>query len=119
MAAQTRTSPSREPAAPALPQPWSVRLLGAIEARGPGGVITRWPARAVAALLARLVLGPRRAHPREELVELLWPGVALEVGRNRLRQALSTLKSLLEGGDRHAAPRIVADRATVRLADGA
>jgi hypothetical protein len=32
--------------------------------------------RAAAALLARLALAPR-AHPREELVELLWPGVAL------------------------------------------
>lgn len=93
-------------------------MLGAIEAQGPGGRIAKWPSRAVAALLARLALGPQRAHSREELVELLWPGVALEVGRNRLRQVLSTLKSLLEGGaDAHAV--IDADRSTVRVVAGA
>ena len=41
------------------------------------------------ALLARLALCAGSApHAREELVELLWPGVELAVGRNRLRQAL-------------------------------
>ncbi len=108
-----KSGPAAEPAA-AAPQ-WTVRLLGAVEAQGPGpagGVLSHWPSRAVALLLARLALAPDRIHPREELVELLWPGVALEVGRNRLRQALSTLKSLLEpaGG----AALILADRRAVR-----
>ncbi len=82
-----------------------------------GAVLARWPSRAVALLLARLVLAPQRAHPREELVDLLWPDAPLEVGRNRLRQVLSTLKSLLEPPDDAAAgPVILADRAAVRLA---
>ena len=102
-------------AAPTAPR-WTVRLLGAIEAECPQRSIRRWPTRAVAALLARLALAPDRQHPREELVELLWPGVALEVGRNRLRQALSTLKGLLEADA--GAPLIQADRLALRLAPG-
>ena len=95
--------------------PWSVRLLGAMEAHGHGKALSRWPSRAVAALLARLALAPDRAHPREELIELLWPGVALEVGRNRLRQALSTLKSLLESS---STPVLLADRMSIRVQPG-
>ena len=79
------------------PEPrWQVRLLGAVEASDGVHTITRFPSRAVASLLARMALAPERSHAREELVELLWPGVELAVGRNRLRQVLSTLKSLLE-----------------------
>ncbi len=96
---------------------WTVRLLGAIEASRDGLTIERWPTRAVASLLARLALAPDRAHPREELIELLWPGVAIEVGRNRLRQALSTLKTLLEPPAR-AAPVLRADRTTIRVLPG-
>jgi len=101
------------------PARWRVRLLGAVEAHGPAGTITRWPSRAVAALLARLALAPERAHPREELVELLWPGVALDIGRNRLRQALSALKTLLEPPGPHPAPVLAADRHAVRVLPGA
>lgn len=50
---------------------WQVRLLGAVEAFDGVQRIERFPSRAVAALLARLALAPERAHPREELVELL------------------------------------------------
>ncbi len=110
-------SPATQPIPPPL---WAVRLLGAVEAQGPGpggGTLSHWPSRAVALLLARLASAPDRIHPREELVELLWPGVTLEVGRNRLRQTLSTLKSLLEpaGG----AAVIQADRRAVRAVPGA
>lgn len=96
---------------------WSVRLLGAIEARDANGQAVRLPSRAASLLLARLLLAPGRLHPREELVELLWPGVDLDVGRNRLRQALSTLKSQLEAG--RPEPVILADRLGLRLAAGA
>ena len=100
---------------------WSVRLLGAAEAHSAQRSITRFASRAMVLLLARLALAPDRVHPREELVELLWPGVALDVGRNRLRQALSVLKSLLEAGQDAAAvqPVILADRLGVRAAPGA
>lgn len=105
---------------PAPAARWQVRLLGAIEAQGSAGLLQRFPSRAAAALLARLALAPERAHAREELVELLWPGVDLATGRNRLRQTLSTLKSLLEpAGSGAPAPVLVADRQSVRVAAGA
>lgn len=96
---------------------WRVRLLGSIEARAGARVLQRWPTRAVAALLARLALEPHRAHAREELVELLWPGTPPDAGRNRLRQALSTLRGLLEAEG--AEPVLDADRLTVRVRPGA
>jgi predicted ATPase len=99
---------------------WQVELLGGLRLSRRGQHdITRLPSRAVTALLARLALAPQRAHAREELIELLWPGVEIEVGRNRLRQALSTLKSLLEPPG--SAPRqsvLLADRNHVRVVDG-
>jgi predicted ATPase len=98
---------------------WQVRLLGSLQARQGPAVVERFPSRAVAALLARLALAPDRAHGREELVELLWPGVELAVGRNRLRQALSTLKSLLEPAGQPGGAVLLADRLSVRVAPGA
>lgn len=106
------------PAAPPLPlaTSWQLRLLGALEARQGSRLLSRFPSRAVAVLLARLALQPDRAHPRESLVELLWPGVELDVGRNRLRQALSALKSLLEPDG--AAPVLQADRLSIHVLPG-
>ena len=98
---------------------WQVRLLGALEASDGVQRLDRFPSRAVAALLARLALAPDRAHAREELVELLWPGVELAVGRNRLRQVLSTLKSLLEPAGVPGVAVLQADRLSVRVVAGA
>lgn len=96
---------------------WSVRLLGTFEVRHPTGASVRLPTRAAMLLLARLLLAPDRLHPREELVELLWPGVAPEAGRNRLRQVLSTLKRQLETG--FTEPLIRAERLGLQWVGGA
>ncbi len=94
-----------------------LRLLGGFEVERAGRVeLTRLPSRAATLLLARLALQPKRQHPREELVELLWPGVELDAGRNRLRQTLSTLRALLETPE---APLIQADRLQISLLPGA
>lgn len=99
---------------------WRIRLLGGLELDDGTQRLTRLPSRAVAALLARLALAPDRAHAREELIELLWPGVELPTGRNRLRQALSTLKSILEpAGSAATQPVLQADRLQVRVVPGA
>jgi predicted ATPase len=66
------------------------------------------------ALLARLTLYPRRLHPREELVELLWPEVDPEVARTRLRHTLRTLRVLLEAG-LPAGSVLIADRHAIRV----
>ena len=123
-------SPPAVPEGPASPgaaaatgasaqMPWMVRLFGAVEASRGEQTLSHWPTRAVAALLARLALEPDRVHPREELIELLWPGVELATGRNRLRQALSTLKRLLEPPELKAPPVLLADRLGVRVRPGA
>jgi predicted ATPase len=95
-----------------------VRLLGAVEADNGEVVISSFATRAVAQLLALLALYPGRAHAREELVDLLWPGVALSTGRNRLRQALSALRALLERQDGAHRQVIQADRMAVRAVPG-
>ena len=98
---------------------WHVRLLGGLCLDDGQQRLTRLPSRAATALLARLALAPQRAHAREELIEQLWPGVALDVGRNRLRQTLSSLKSLLEPAWRMPPqPVLLADRVSVRVAPG-
>ena len=98
---------------------WRLRLLGAFELDDGRSRLTRLPSRAVTLLLARLAMGLQREHGREELVDLLWPAVPLEVGRNRLRQALSALRSVLEPAEWAVSPVLVADRRTVRLVPGA
>ncbi len=98
------------------PTRWHVRLLGGLTLGDGRQQITRLPSRAVTALLARLALAPDRAHAREELVELLWPGVEITTGRNRLRQSLSTLKSILEPPGADPMPVLLADRLQVRVA---
>ncbi len=100
-----------------VPARWQLRLLGAVELRDAEGAVLRLPSRAAALLLARLALAPERQHPREELVEHLWPGVDGATGRNRLRQTLSVLKSLLEPPG--ASPVLLADRRALALVPGA
>lgn len=102
-----------------LPARWHVRVLGTLRATDGEQTLERFGAGSVAALLARLAMYPGRSHAREELVELLWPGVALDVGRNRLRQALFALRTLLEPPGSIARPVLVADRDAVRVHDGA
>ncbi len=98
---------------------WALRLLGAVELADDHGRLARVPSRAALLLLARLAIAPRRQHPREELVELLWPGVGTETGRNRLRQALSVLRSVLEPAGRPGVVVLQADRRAIWLAPDA
>ncbi len=109
-------SPSRLPLAAAR---WRVRLLGGVRADDGQETIERFGSGSVAALLARLAMFPSRRHSREELVELLWPGVEIEAGRNRLRQTLFALRALLEPPSAVPRPVIVADRASIAAVDGA
>ncbi len=97
---------------------WSLRLLGAFELHDGKHGTTRLPSRAVTLLLARLALGAGRDHAREELIDLLWPEAPLDVGRNRLRQALSVLRSVLEPAGTHGAPVLLASRRTLCLVPG-
>ena len=98
---------------------WQIQLLGGLRATHGNSVITQFPSRPIAMLLARLALEPQRRHAREELIELLWPNVDLDVGRNRLRQALSTLRRLLEPPGVAPDSVVNADRQTIGLTSDA
>ncbi|HVK04596.1 MAG TPA: hypothetical protein VM490_14045 [Armatimonadaceae bacterium] len=93
---------------------WRIHLLGKVEAVREGRTLSHFESARVIALLARLALYPRRVHPREELVELLWPDVEAEAARGRLRRALLVLRRQLEDG-LPSGSVLVADRRSVRL----
>ena len=94
---------------------WQIQLLGGLRATRGNAVLAQFPGRPVAMLLALLALNPQRRHSREEVIEMLWPGVELDVGRNRLRQVLSTLRRLLEPPDVPPESVLIADRQTIGL----
>lgn len=107
---------SRRPDGPVcLAGRWHISLLGRIEARNGDCRISHFNSLPTAALLARLALLPGQLHPREELADLLWPKAPAEVGRNRLRQALSTLRHLLEPPGFDGPPVLLVDRQSLRL----
>lgn len=72
-------------------EPWRIELLGGIRAHRGDTFVARFRTRRAAWLLARLALHPR-SHTRVALIEMLWPGVEGERGRQNLSQALSELR---------------------------
>jgi predicted ATPase len=97
---------------------WRLQLLGGFRLADAAGQPLAVAGRSAMLLLARLACASTRSHPREELVELLWPGVSAEAGRNRLRQTLWVLRSVLEAPGLDAMPVLVSDRLSLRLAAG-
>ena len=95
--------------------PWHFQLLGRLCASRGDHVVTRFASSRVSALLARLALFPRRDHPREELIELLWPGSDSDAGRLNLRVALASLRRQLEPPDVPPGSILFADRHILRL----
>src|SRR4051812_31282718 len=75
---------------------WRITMFGGLRASRGAVEIGRFETRKTAALLACLALFRRNPLSRELLVEQLWPEEAPEATRNRLRQALSTIRRLLE-----------------------
>ncbi|HVK06781.1 MAG TPA: NB-ARC domain-containing protein [Armatimonadaceae bacterium] len=72
---------------------WYVRLLGGLVAEREGyEPVRRFRTQKHGLLLAYLALYPRRAHTREELVELFWPDSDPEAARASLRSALAALR---------------------------
>ncbi len=106
-------------AAPATAGPaWQLHLLGRFELDDGVQRHTRLGSRPAMALLARLALQPGSSHPRETLAALLWPDAPGDAGRQSLRQALSTLKQVLEPADGRHPPVLDTDRHSVRLVPG-
>jgi two-component SAPR family response regulator len=86
---------------------WRIEMLGGlrlvpVDHRDGGRAITRFRSRKGAALLAYLAITrsvgtrSRHPHPRERLIELLWPGAPVAAGRCSLRTELCWLRGRLE-----------------------
>src|ERR1051326_1049542 len=67
-----------------------IELLGGLRVRQGEREITRFRAHKYGALLAYLAYHLRQQHPREALIEMLWPEGEPEAQRHNLSQALSS-----------------------------
>ncbi|RYG63009.1 hypothetical protein EON77_21490, partial [bacterium] len=75
---------------------WRIEMLGTLRAVREDVAVTRFRTRRVTLLLADLASRPGRSHAREEIGERLWPDADPEAVRRNLRQALSSLRRVLE-----------------------
>jgi DNA-binding SARP family transcriptional activator len=94
---------------------WQIELLGGLRATRGDRVITQFRTQKTGALLAYLAYYPQRTHPRDHLIELLWPEADPAAGSNSLSQALSSLRRQLEPAGVAPGTVLVANRASVRL----
>ncbi|HEV2474433.1 MAG TPA: BTAD domain-containing putative transcriptional regulator, partial [Chthonomonadales bacterium] len=94
---------------------WRIELLGALRAVGRERTINRFSAGKGRSLLARLAFYLDREHPREELIELLWPECEPSAGRLRLRVAVSSLRRQLEPPGVPSGAAIIAESDSLRL----
>jgi predicted ATPase len=67
------------------------------------------------ALLAYLAFYQQKQHPREQLINLLWPDAEPTAARNRLTQALVWLRPRLEPSDLERGTLLISDRHTIGL----
>jgi predicted ATPase/DNA-binding SARP family transcriptional activator len=93
---------------------WTLQLLGGLQAVSPQRQLTRFRTQKAASLLAYLGFH-LSAHPRETLIDMLWPEAEIETGRHNLSNALSFLRHALEPPGVPPGTVILADRFTVRL----
>lgn len=94
-----------------------MRLLGELSVEGHGETIRRFPTQQTAALLAFLAYHRRHPQPREVLLEVLWPEVEPQAGRNRLNVALTALRKRLEPPEVQRGSILITERSQVSLSD--
>src|SRR5258708_12088032 len=94
---------------------WRIGLLGGLRAVQADRVVSRFQPQKIGLLLAYLAYYPQRPHPREALIELLWPECDSHAGRNNLSVSLSWLRRQLEPPGGPAGAVLISDRSSVRL----
>jgi DNA-binding SARP family transcriptional activator len=77
--------------------------------------LTRFRSQKTGALLAYLAYYRQRSHPREGLIQLLWPGCEPHLGRNNLSKELSWLRDQLEPTGTPVGAVLITDRLSVAL----
>jgi DNA-binding SARP family transcriptional activator len=95
--------------------PWRIEMLGWLRATHADRVIERFRSRKSSALLAYLAYRPHHSHPREVLIELLWPETPWKRGRTSLRTELSWLRRRLEPPGVPVGTVLLSEGDTVRL----
>jgi predicted ATPase len=73
-----------------------IQLLGGLRVQQGEREITRFRTQKAASLLAYLAYYRHQSHPREVLIEMLWPECDPKVGRSRLSNAFWALRRELE-----------------------
>jgi predicted ATPase/DNA-binding SARP family transcriptional activator len=99
----------------AVPPTWRIDLLGGLEVRRGEEAVTRFRTRRVGLLLAYLALPVGRSHARADLGDALWPDTEPEAARRNLRQALTSLRKVLEPPDVASGSVVMARHDTIRL----
>jgi len=95
--------------------PWRVEMLGGLAVVQGDRRITRFQTQKTGALLAYLVLNSQKSHSREALAELLWPEGDPTAIRNRLNQAISSLRRQLHPPELGPGSILVTDHHTVGI----
>ena len=106
---------------------FSISLLGSFEANLDGQPLSNFRTRSVQALLIYLVCAAERPHrpgsgqasPREQLMDLLWPGMPLQSAQANLRQTIYRLRQMIpelnsKEGDT-AVPFLITNRQTIQI----
>src|SRR5262249_11516985 len=94
---------------------WRIQLFGTLQAYHGQQQISRFSTQKTGLLLAYLAYYAPRSPSREELIEMLWPEVEIEKGRNRFKQALASLRRQLESFGASSPSIFLADRLHVGL----
>ena len=95
--------------------PFSILMLGGLRVRYGSAELDRFRTRKAGMLLAYLALNCRRAQPREEVLEVLWPEMDIDAARHNLSQTLHTLRRSLQDLSGFKTALIVADRDNLRM----
>src|SRR5437764_15440392 len=89
-----------EPEGVPLDARWRIELFGGLRAQQGEQVLTRFRTQKTALLLTYLAYYRQPTHPREALIELLWPESDLDSARHKPNAALDAIRDQLEtGGD--------------------
>ncbi len=75
---------------------WRIQLFGGLRAESADCLVTRFRTQKTAVLLAYLAYYHAQTHPRERLIEQLWPEADVDEGRHNLSNARSSLRRQLQ-----------------------
>jgi DNA-binding SARP family transcriptional activator len=98
-----------------MDSPWRIELFGGLRVTRGERAITRFRRQKAWSLLAYLSYYPHQSHPRDELIELLWPEIDPETGRSNLRVTLYSIRQQLDARDDPTGSILINDQGAVSL----